>query len=56
MATFEDVEQVIEAARAQPECFKCREPITELEDVRIITVRVDGEPIQVWAHAAHSTP
>lgn len=31
------------AAQSSPECFKCGEPITRFSDVRIITVRVDGE-------------
>lgn len=50
------IEQLIEDARNSPECFKCREPITEFSEVRIVTVRVDGEPKNVWAHAAHAKP
>lgn len=49
-------EQVIEAASNNPECFKCRQPITDLNEVRIITVRIEGKPVDVWAHAAHAKP
>jgi hypothetical protein len=50
------VEQLIEAANSNPECFKCREPVTDINEVRIITVRVRGKPIDVWAHADHASP
>ncbi|MEE3066597.1 MAG: hypothetical protein VYA67_22090 [Actinomycetota bacterium] len=50
------IEQFLEAARNDPECFKCHEPITEFSEVRVITVRVDGEPRNVWVHAAHAQP
>jgi hypothetical protein len=50
------VERIIEAASNNPECFKCREPITDLNEVRIITVRIDGKRKEVWAHAAHANP
>lgn len=49
-------EQLIEVAKDNPECFKCGGPITELAEVRIITVRVEGEPCDVWAHADHAAP
>lgn len=48
------VEQFLEAARNCPECFKCQEPITEFNEVRVVTVRVDGEPRNVWVHADHA--
>lgn len=50
------VGQLIEVARSNPECFKCGEPIADLSDVRIVTVRVDGKPRNVWVHAAHAQP
>lgn len=50
------VEQLIEAAKSSPECFKCHEPITEFSEVRIVRVRVDGKPIDVWVHADHAGP
>lgn len=50
------IEQFIEAARSSPECFKCREPITESSEVRVVTVRVDGNRIDVWVHAGHAKP
>lgn len=53
-ATMESVEQLIEDAKNDPECYKCRRPITELSDARIVTVRVDGNPMDVWVHAAES--
>lgn len=56
MATPDDIEQFLEAARNGPECFKCGEPITEFNEVRVVTVRVDGEPKDVWVHAAHAKP
>jgi len=51
-----NVEQLIEEARSSPECFKCHEPITEFSEVRIVTVRVDGDPLNVWVHADHVNP
>jgi len=51
-----DVERFLDEARSGPECFKCQEPITEFNEVRVVTVRVDGEPISVWVHAAHANP
>lgn len=51
-----EIEQLIEDARSGPECFKCGEPITEFSEVRVVTVRVDGKPREVWAHAAHAEP
>jgi hypothetical protein len=50
------VEQLLEAAKSDPECFKCQEPITEFNEVRVITVWVDGERMDVWAHADHAKP
>lgn len=50
------VEQFLEEARNAPECFKCRDPITEFNEVRVVTVRVDGEPRDVWVHADHAPP
>lgn len=50
------VGQLIEVAKNDPECFKCHESITELDEVRIVTVRVDGEPVNVWVHADHARP
>lgn len=50
------IEQFLEAARNNPECFKCREPITEFNEVRVVTVRIDGEARDVWVHAAHAAP
>ncbi|WP_141659135.1 hypothetical protein [Mycobacterium europaeum] len=50
------VQQIIDAANDDPECFKCGEPITDLNDVRIITVRVEGDPVEVWCHADHASP
>lgn len=50
------VEQFLEAARNSPECFKCREPIAEFSEVRVVTVRVDGERRDVWVHADHAKP
>ena len=50
------IEQFLEAARNSPECFKCQEPITEFNEVRVVTVRVDGERKDVWVHAAHAAP
>lgn len=47
---------VIEGAKNSPECFKCEEPITEFSEVRIVTVRVDGEAMNVWVHAEHANP
>lgn len=55
-AGLDSVEQLIEDAKNAPECFKCREPITEFEDVRIVIIRVDGEPRNVWVHAEHAKP
>lgn len=52
----EAVEQVIEAAENSPECFKCQKPITDLTEVRIVTVRIDRKPVSVWVHSAHSKP
>ena len=50
------VEQIITEARNGPECFKCEKPITEFGEVRIVTVWIDGERKDVWAHAAHAKP
>lgn len=50
------IEQFLEAASNGPECFKCREPITAFNEVRVITVRIDGEPKSVWVHADHAKP
>lgn len=50
------VERVIEDANNAPECFKCQRPITELNQVRTVTVRIDGKPVSVWVHADHSKP
>ena len=47
------IEQFLEEARNGPECFKCREPITEFNEVRVVTVRIDGKPKDVWMHASH---
>lgn len=56
MSLIEQLEQIIEEARSGPECFKCHEPIAELDQVRIVTVRVDDEPLSVWVHADHAAP
>ena len=53
---MDSIEQLIEAARSNPKCFKCHEPITDFNEVRIITVRVLNEPRDVWVHAAHADP
>jgi len=53
---FRGVEQIIADANNDPECIKCQRPITELDQVRIVTVRIDDKPINVWVHAAHSKP
>lgn len=53
---FDAIDQIIEAASSSPECFKCGEPITELNNVRIVTVRIDDKPVSVWVHAAHAAP
>lgn len=50
------VEEFLDEARSGPECFKCHEPIIGLDNVRIITVRVEGKPMNVWAHAEHAKP
>jgi hypothetical protein len=50
------IEQFLEAARNGPECFKCQKPITEVDEVRVVTVRVDGERKDVWVHAGHAKP
>lgn len=50
------IDQFLEAARNSPECFKCRKPITEFDEVRVVTVRVDDKPINVWVHADHAKP
>lgn len=50
------IERIIEAASNNPECFKCRNPITDLDQVRIITVRIEDEPVEVWVHADHAKP
>lgn len=52
---MEAIEQFLEAARNNPECFKCREPITEFSEVRVVTVRVGDEARDVWVHATHAT-
>lgn len=54
--SIEQIEQLLEEAKNGPECFKCREPITEFSQVRVVTVRVDGEPRDVWVHADHAKP
>jgi len=53
-----NVERILEAAKNSPECFKCRKPITEFKEVRIVTVRnhEDKESKDVWVHAAHADP
>lgn len=53
---YKRVDQFLEAARDCPECFKCHEPITEFNEVRVVTVRIDGEPRNVWVHADHAKP
>lgn len=53
---FKAVDQIVEEAENSPECFKCRQPITDPTEVRIVTVRVDRKPVSVWVHAAHSKP
>lgn len=50
------VEQLIAEAQNNPECFKCREPIKEFSEVRVVTVRVNDEARDVWVHAAHAAP
>lgn len=50
------IEQFLEAAKNGPECFKCRQPITDFNEVRVVTVRIDGEPRDVWVHADHAKP
>lgn len=50
------IERLLEAARNAPECFKCREPITDFNEVRIVTIRVLNETKDVWVHAAHADP
>ena len=53
---FRGVEQLVEDANNDPECIKCQKPITELDQVRIVIVRIDGEPVSAWVHAKHSKP
>lgn len=50
------IEMVINEAKSSPECFKCGRPITELAEVRIVTVRVDGERKDVWMDADCAKP
>lgn len=50
------VGQVIAEAMNGPECFKCQEPITDFREVRIVTVRIDDKPVNVWVHDAHAKP
>lgn len=42
-----------EQMNERPECFECHEPILEFNDLRIVTIRVDGKPRNVWVHADH---
>lgn len=51
-----EIEQFIQAAQNDPECFKCHEPITDFREVRIVTVRIDDKPVDVWVHADHAKP
>lgn len=50
------VGQLIAEAMNGPECFKCHEPITDFREVRIVTVRIDDKPVNVWVHDAHAKP
>ncbi len=38
-----------------PTCFKCHSPIA-FDDIRIITVRQDGEPMSVYCCRQHARP
>lgn len=48
------IDDLIKAAKDNPECFKCHEPITEFGEVRIVTVWADGVRRDVWVHASHA--
>jgi hypothetical protein len=53
---IDDAGHLIEAAKHGPKCFRCGELITEFDQVRIVTVRVNDEPLPVWMHADRAKP